>query len=310
MMHYIARRVAMSAAVISLAVSTPVLAHSLPHHHWPEEKVTAVTPTTLTVQDDGHSQAIPLASARIRAGMYPAPAKVLRPGETVTVLGSRTEAPLVVIHPAAYGTLTKPDRTWKLDSARHGAYTLTGNPPLLLGMRELSPGTKAAVFGPVTGKEVDVTAVASRPVMARAKITATGGNTIKAQSEQYGTLSYKLEALPHHLTQRLSQLKPGDSVVACLNPLDHQVLMIMPDHLDHWVKTLEHGTAGQVVAVSNKDITLTNPLGTVTVPINRQTVVQWPGHPKAKVDQIPPGARIMALRHPDASLKISVLHTK
>ncbi len=309
MMHHIARRAAMGALLASLALSTPALAHSLPHHHWAKEKVTAVTPTTLTVQDEGHSRAFPLASARIRAGMYPASAKVLRPGETVTVLDSPTEAPLVIIHPAAYGTLTKPGATWQLDSKHHGTYTLKGS-PALLGMRELSPGTKAAAFGPVTGKEVDVTAVASRPVMARAKITAANADTVKAQSEQYGPLSYPLQALPRHLQQRLSQLKPGDSVVACLNPLDHQVLMIMPDHLDHWVKALEHGTAGQVVAVSNKDITLTNPLGTVTVPINHQTVVKWPGHPKAKVNQIPPGARIMALRHPDASLKILVLYAK
>ncbi|NMP21776.1 hypothetical protein [Sulfobacillus harzensis] len=296
-------------AAASLIASAPVAAYSGPHHHWAKETVTAVTPTTLTIKDGDATHEVPMASAQVRAGMYPASPSILRAGETVTVVGETSDTPLVIVHPAAYGTLTKPGASWQVISKRHGTFTLKGS-PILLGMRDLSPGTKAAAFGPATGKEIDVTAVASRPVMTQARVTTATSGVLKAQSDQYGMLSYPLSQLPTRFQERLRALKPGDAVVACLNPLNRQVLMMMPDRLDHWVKALEHGTAGQVVAVSNKDLTLTNPLGTVTVPITPKTTVRWPGHPHTTVKQIKPGTRVLAIRHPDASLKIRILSNK
>jgi hypothetical protein len=98
----------------------------------------------------------------------------------------------------------------------------------------------------------------------------------------------------------------GDAVIASLNPLNRQVLMVWPDHMERWAKTLERGTAGQVVAVSPKDITLTNHLGTVTIPLNHTVTIRWKGRKDAKITDVTPGTRIVAVRDKDGSLKIMV----
>ncbi len=300
---------ALAASLTALALPVPAMAQGhaggWTRHH---ETIASVTPTTLTVTSGTSRESLPMAALRVRAGMYPASTTILRAGESVSVLKSGSEPPLVIVHPAAYGTLSQKGSAWELATKRKGTFTLkTTTQPMLLGMKSLTPAFQAAAFGPVTNREVDVTALTARPLMTRATITHITANQVAAQSDQYGTLTYSLAGLPSRLQAHLAQMKAGAVVVACLNPLNHQVLMMMPDHLERWARALEHGAAGQVVAVSAKDVTLTNPLGTVTIPLRQSTKVQWMGHPEATVQQIPPGTRILVLRHQDASLKIVVL---
>lgn len=294
-------------AVAALAMASPAMAHGHPgpwFHH--ADTVVSVTPSTLTVKDGTATEEIPMSALTVRAGMYPAHASILRAGEQVTVLKRISAAPLVIVHPAAHGILAEKSGSWQLTS-KHHTWTLKGT-PVLLGLDHLTAGTKALAFGPARQQQVAVTAVAARPLMTRATVTASSSRSLSAKSDQYGTLTYSLTDLPEHLQAHLAATKPGETVVVCLNPQNRQVLMMMPDRMAHWVTTLEHGTAGQVVAVSAKDLTLTNSLGTVTIPLNQQTSVRWPDHPHTTVKAVRPGMRIIAVRHSDASLRIMVLH--
>ena len=299
---------AISMATTALTLfAAPAMAQSHSQDWHPHYKtVTAVTPTTLTMKDGTATEQIPMAGLKVRAGMYPVTRGILRAGEHISVWHPAGASPIVVVHATAHGTLVQKGSLWELTTKHQGTISLAGK-PIVLGASSLSTGMKAAAFGPKSGQRVDVAAVAQRPVMTEATLVKAGGGVWIAKSDQYGTLQYALTDLPPALQKRLSTMKPGTLMVACLNPQNHAVLMMMPDRHARWAKTLEHGTAGQVIAISQKDITLTNALGTVTIPLNRPVKVRWPGHPHASISQVKPGTRVLALRHEDGSLKLLVM---
>lgn len=297
-------------AVATLLWSSPVAAKShIPLWGYGSETVSSVTPSTLIVKHQaGLEQKLPMSQITVQAAIYPATAGILRPGERVTVFQESDARPLVVVHPEAYGTLAHAGSMWTVHSKRHGTVSITGSNPQLLGMRQWHSGDKVMVFGASVGNhKVDASAVAAVPLMARSTVQSLSNNALTLKSDDYGVLSYSLSRLPAPLRQHFSAITPGQSVIASLDPLTRQVLMVWPDHKERWARTLERGSAGQVVAVSSKDLTLTNHLGTVTIPLNHSVTVQWPGHQNAHVSEIKPGARVMILRDHDGSLKIMVL---
>lgn len=301
--------IAIGAAMASMTIAAPASArHRPPLWAHGYETVSAVTPTTLVVKhEDGLEQKLPMAEIQVRAGIYPAVRDVLRPGEQVTVFQENQMAPLVVVHPATFGTLSQKGATWQVSSKRQGTMTLAGTNPILLGLTRQTAGTEVMVFGPASGQQIDVTALAARPLVARSTVQSANSRQMTMKSAQYGLLTYNLTGLPGRFREHLGAMSPGQAVVACLNPLDRQVLMVWPDRMERWAKTLERGSAGQVIAVSPKDLTLTNALGTVTIPLNNPTTIRWPGHPNAGPQQIPPGTRVVAVRERSGALKIMVV---
>jgi hypothetical protein len=303
--------IAVGCASTLLTAAAPAFAHSRPPM-WghQDELVSAVTPTTLIIKHaEGLEQQLAMSSVTVQAAMYPASAGILRPGEHVSVLQESGSNPLVIVHPAAYGTLTHQNGQWSVISKRHGTMLLNGaQSAQLLGLKSPANGQRVMAFGTQTGTtSVDVAALAASPLMTRSTIQAVGADQMTLQSEQYGTLVYSLAHLPQSVRQHFTALAAGQTVIAGLDPLNHRVLMIWPDRLGHFARTLERGTAGQVVAVSPQDLTLTNHLGTVTIPLNHEVSVRWPGHPQARVAQMTPGTRVMALRQKDGDLQILVL---
>lgn len=299
-----------AAAAVILLQAVPAAAKShVPLWGHGFQTVSAVTPSTVVVKHAaGLEQQLPTGQISVQAAVYPADAGILRPGEHVNVFQDRGERPFLVVHPSAMGVLSKNNRVWTVTSKRRGTVSLSGATPQFYGMRDWKSGQRVMVFGPLAGSDrVDATAVAAAPLSARSTVQATSATALTLKSAEYGTLTYSLQRLPASIRQHFLALSPGDAVVASLNPLTRQVLMVWPDHLDRWVKTLERGTAGQVVAVSPQDVTLTNQLGTVTIPLNHTATIQWHGHQDAKMTDITPGTRILAVRHQDGSLKVMVL---
>lgn len=272
------------------------------------DTVQSITPSTLTVSDGGATESIPMSGIQIRAGMYPANATILQIGEKVRILAAGSSN-VVIVRPAAHGKLVKTGSAWDVQTHHHGMWRLIGTNPQFLGMKTWSAGARVAAFGTSSNNSVSLTALAAHPIMTHAQVTAANANSITAKSDQYGALTYSFEGIPQHFQHYLASLPVGKAVIAYLNPLDHQVLAIMPDHMDRWAKVMEHGSAGQLVAVSPKDLTLTNALGTVTVPLNAPVTMHWEGHPQAKAQDLTPGTRILVFRsehHP--TLKIDVLN--
>ncbi|PSR20752.1 MAG: hypothetical protein C7B45_13475 [Sulfobacillus acidophilus] len=303
--------IAVGCASTLLTVASPAFAQGRPHlwgHQ--DELVSSVTPTTLVIKHaEGLEQQLPMSSVTVQAAMYPATAGILRPGEHVSVLQETGSNPLVIVHPAAYGTLTHQGGQWTIVSRRRGTMFLNGAPSAqLLGLKTVASGQRVMAFGTQTGTtSVDVAALAAKPLITRSTIKTVAATQLTLQSEQYGTLVYSLAHLPPSVRQHLTAMTTGQSVVAGLNPLNHRVLMVWPDRLDRIARTLERGTAGQVIAVSPKDLTLTNHLGTVTIPLNHKTIVRWSGHSQAQLAQVTPGKRVLALRQKDGNLQIMVL---
>lgn len=303
--------IAVGCASAVLTIAAPAAAQSRPHmwtHH--DELVSAVTPSTLVIKHAaGLEQRLAMSSVTVQAAMYPANSGILRPGEHVSLFQESGSNPLVIVHPAAYGTLEHQNGLWSVVSKRRGTMLLNGlNTAQLLGLKSHTAGQRVMAFGTQTGSNsVDVAAVAAPPLMTRSIVKSVSPGQITLQSDQYGTLVYSLSQLPMRLRQHFTTLATGQTVMAGLNPLDHRVLMVWPDHLNHWARTLERGSAGQVVAVTAQDLTLTNHLGTVTIPLNHKTTIRWTGHSQAQVTQITPGTRVLALRQKDGHLQILVL---
>ena len=293
-----------------LALAAPVSAHSRPplwSHGF--EEVRSVSPSTIVVKHQtGLEQKLATSNLNVQAAMYPASPSILRPGERVNVFQDGTAKPLVVVHPAAYGTLKSTGATWSLISKHHGTLGLSGGNPQLLGMKDYTQGAKVMVFGAFLGQQkLDTAAVAARPILAPATVRSASNDTLTLKSEQYGMLTYALNQVPSAFRHKLASMTPGQTVVAGLNPLNRQVLMVWPNRVEKWAHTLERGTSGKVVAVSPKDLTLTNRLGTVTIPLDHKATLKWPGHNNAKVSQMTPGTRVIVLRNNDGSLNIMVL---
>lgn len=300
----------LAAAGTALVLSVPAAAKTqVPLWGHGFETVSSVTPSTVVVKHaEGVEQQLPMSNISVQAAVYPATAGILRPGERVSVFQEAGSHPLVVVHPSAYGKLVKSNDMWTVTSKRHGTTTLTGSNPQLFGMRDWKAGERVMVFGATIGEnKVDATAVAATPLMARSTVQSTTADSVTLKSDQYGTLTYPLTRLPASVRQHFSSLSPGDSVIASLNPLNRQVLMVWPDRMERWARTFERGSAGQVVAVSPKDLTITNHLGTVTIPLNHETTIRWEGHKDAKVSDITAGTRILALREKDGNLRLMVL---
>ncbi|MCY0877345.1 MAG: hypothetical protein OWU84_00100 [Firmicutes bacterium] len=299
---------ALSVGALTLMLSTPVAARThMPLWDHGFETVSAVTPSTVVIKhSDGVEQQVGLSQVQVRASVYPAPAAILKPGERVS-LWANTPSALVVVHPSAVGTLVSSPGGWQVATKHRGVVQLSGAHPLLLGLKQLAAGERVLTFGPRRGESVEVTAVAARPLMVRTVVEATTPERVTLASDQYGTLTYTLGSLPASLKTAVSHLAPGQIAVACLNPLNRQVLMVFQDPAAAWAKTLERGSAGEVVAVSPKDLTLTNHLGTVTIPLNMPTEIEWPGHPRASATALTPGTRIVAVRESSGKLKVLVL---
>lgn len=311
-MHRLTQGVAVAIMGGTLAIASPALAKShVPMWAHGFETVSAVTPSSVSVKHaDGLEQKLPMAHLKVRAGLYPASTAILRSGEAVSVWEEPGQNATLIVHPAAVGTLTQSGSDWQLQSQRYGTVTLRGNNPTLLGLKQLTAGQQVMAFGSPSGQEVDTAAVAARPIMVRTTLSQVQNGSLTLQSTEYGTLTYGLDGLPSHFKNTLEALKPGSWVQAYLNPMTHEVLVAWPDHTERWAKTLEKGTAGQVIAISPKDITITNHIGTVTIPHDSHVSVQWPGHDKATVEQIPVGSRIIAVRNQQGQLQILVLTGK
>ncbi len=302
--------IALGSAGITLALSFPAAAKSrLPLWDHGFEVVKTVTPSTLTIQHpSGIEQKLAVSNISVQAAIYPASAGILRPGEAVTVFQEPQTSPLVIVHPAAFGTLEKSGSMWSLKSKHHGTQALVTSNPELLGMRKWESGAKVMAFGQVVeGSKINAVALAAAPLVARSTVKSISPDSLTLQSDQYGALNYSFKAVPIRFRQHFRALSPGQSVIANLNPLNRQVLMVWPDHMERWAHTLERGSAGQVVAVSPTDITLTNHLGTITIPLNKQATLQWEGHKDAKISQLSPGTRIIAVRERDGQLRIVVM---
>ncbi len=299
---------------LSAAISLPASAQVRPISHWPTstETVSAVTPTTLVVKHaQGVEQKLAMSQIGVKAAMYPATRGILRPGERVTLFQEPDIRPLVVVHPEIYGKLAQSGSTWTVTSKRSGTTTLTGSNPELLGMTQWHSGDRVLVFGSAIGPhQVDASAVAAMPLMAHSTVQSASANALTLKSDDYGTLTYSLKDLPGHLRQHLSALAPGQNVIASLDPLTRHVLMVWPDHMERWARALERGTAGQVVAISPQDLTLTNHLGTVTIPLNHPAQVRWMGHKAPQLKDIHPGARVLVIRERDGNLNLMVLTKK
>jgi hypothetical protein len=301
-----------AASALVMVWSTPALAHGFGDahlgHRMHAETIQALTASTVVVRhQDGMEQQVPTAQVAVRAGLYPATKSILSVGETVTLIPN-DGSPVLVVHPATVGTLNQKNTQWQVTSRRKGTLVMAPGHPTLLGMTQLAAGQRAAVFGTVENGTLHATAVAAKPLMAEATVKEVKAGKVRLETPQYGSLTYSLDALPGRFRQHLSQLSGGLTVVACLDPVSHQVLMIWPSHTTQMAQALERGSAGQVVAVNGKDLTLTNQLGTVTIPVRTPNVqLQWSGHPKSTIQQIPPGTRIIAFRADDAGLKIMVL---
>ncbi len=307
----ISRSALAAASTLALLWSTPALAHGIPGArvaHWNADKIQALTTSTVVVRhENGMEQQVPMAHIVVRAGMYPASKSILSVGERVSLIPDGG-SPMLVVHPAAFGTLSQKDSRWQVRSRHGGTLTMAAGQPALLGMKHLAAGQRAAVFGTVEGGILRATAIAAKPLMTEATVQSVSAGLVSLNAGPYGSVTYSLNALPRRFRQHLSQLTGGLTVVACLDPVSHQVLMIWPSHTTQMDQALERGSAGQVVAVNGQDLTLTNQLGTVTIPVRAPGVrVQWSGHPKSTIRQIPPGTRIIAFREDDAGLKIMVL---
>jgi hypothetical protein len=299
------------AAASLLIVASPVVSA---HGHGPFwghrfDTVSEVTPSTLTVKHpSGLVQELPMNQVRVEAAIYPANSGILRPGQEVSLLEEPNQRPIVMVHPVAYGTLTKVNTGWTVVSRRGGSATLVGANPQLLSMTHWSAGNRVMVFGArVHAHQVAMSAIAAMPLMARSVVQSVSPEFLTLETDQYGVLRYPLADVPGSLRQQLAALTPGRRVIAGLNPLNHAVLMVWPDHTERWARTLERGSAGQIVAISPKDLTLTNRLGTVTVPLDHPAAVHWPGHEKASISQLKPGMRLIVVREKDGHLKILVL---
>lgn len=300
-----------AASALALIWSTPALAHGIPNAHfahWNADKIQALTASTVVVRhEDGMEQQVPMAHVVVRAGMYPASKTILSVGERVSLIPD-AGSPMLIVHPAAFGTLSQKDSHWQITSRERGTLVLALGQPVLLGMKHLAAGQRAAVFGTVEGGTLHATAAAAKPLFTEATVKNVSSGQVSLDAGPYGSVTYPLNALPRRFRQHLSQLTSGLTVVACLDPVNHQVLMIWPSHTSQMAQALERGSAGQVIAVNGKDLTLTNQLGTVTIPVRTPGVhIQWSGHPKSTIQQIPPGTRIIAFRADDAGLKIMVL---
>lgn len=299
---------------LSVAISLPAAAQARPAAQWPTstETVSAVTPTTLVVKHaQGVEQKLAMSQIGVKAAMYPATRGILRPGERVTLFQEPDIRPLVVIHPEVYGKLARSGSAWTVTSKRSGTTTLTGSNPELLGMKQWHSGDRVLVFGSAIGpNKVDASAIAAMPLMARSTVQSATSSALTLKSDDYGTLTYSFKDLPGVLRQHLSALSPGQNVIASLDPLTRHVLMVWPDHMERWARALERGTAGQVIAVSPKDLTLTNHLGTVTIPLNHPAHVRWDGHRDAQLKDIQPGARVLVIRERDGNLNLIVLSKK
>lgn len=299
----------LASALTVLGLSGSVSAHSRPPL-WAHgfEVVSSVSPSTVTLKHQaGPEQTLAVSKLRVQAAMYPASPTILRPGERVNVFQAADHKSLVVVHPAAYGTLKRDGVLWTVASKRHGVMAVAGRNPKLLGMKGWTEGARVMVFGTLGTQRVEATAVAAPPLLAPSIIQSANVDKVTLKSDQYGQLSFALNQLPNAFRQQLAAMTPGQTVIAGLDPVSHQVLMVWPNHVQKWAHTLERGTSGTVVAVSPKDLTITNQLGTVTIPLDHPAKLTWPGHADAKVTQLTPGTRVIAVRHKDGTLNIMVV---
>jgi len=295
-------------AAMTVAAPTAMAHSRVPGWSPTHDVVTALTPSTVVIQHPGGlEQKLALSAIAVRAAMYPSSTAILRPGEDVSLLGESGSSTLMVVHPVAYGQLTKPGNQWQV-ARHHQTVSLNGSNPEVLGMSQLQAGQRVMVFGVRHGDtSIDTTAVAAPPLTTRSVIKSASADQLTLQSPQYGTLTWSLTGLPSIVRQQVAKLVPGKTVIAGLDPISRQVLMVWPDHMERWAHALERGSAGQIVAVSPKDLTLTNHLGTVTVPLNGPVQIRWQGHTDATLSQLTPGTRVMTLRKKDGHLTVVVL---
>ncbi len=164
----------LSVGIMTVALSVPASAKSrLPLWDHGFETVSAVTPSTVVIKhSDGLEQQVGLSQVQVRASVYPAPKDILKVGETVSLWQTNQASPLLVVHPAATGTLVQSGSLWQVATKHRGLVTLHGSHPLLLGLARLTPGERVLTFGPQSPQGVNVTAVAARPLMVRTVVDA------------------------------------------------------------------------------------------------------------------------------------------
>ncbi|AUW93273.1 MAG: hypothetical protein OWR62_03265 [Sulfobacillus thermotolerans] len=264
---------------------------------------------TVMLQASDSSSTVSLTKTTIQAGLYPATAKILRPGEQVLLWKANQQAHLMVL-PVARGQLHHTGQQWSIESPWRGtSFSLPTRGVDLVGMSQLKDGQRAMVFGTKNGTRLMPTLIAAPPAKFAATITAIQGSTVTLQTAYHGPFTYSLESWPlfPQPAHTLQTLKKAQEVTIFVNLMNRQVLALMPtppgrDRRD----ILEHNAYGTVLKATPSFLRLQTAWGEQTVTLQGLTLrVIWPGHQGAFVTALPTGAPVWV--HVDSPLKTVVI---
>lgn len=279
-----------------------------PHHRLPGAPgvIQSVDSSSVVVQlhrkHHAVSRTLALSQVSVRAGFYPSSSRILKTGEHVRLIGGMKSSPVLVVMPAVSGSLAQQGSTWTVTNKK-GTVSLSATPSVLYGMGGLSVGQKAQVFGVRSSNTVvNPVAIGALPNHWVVKVTGNQNGVLTLQSTTHGTLTFNSATLPQRWATRLAKIKTNRRLIAIVSPSNNQVLMVMPIHHQrqlakkYWA--LNTTAAGQLTGVNPTQLTLSNKLGTTTIPLSGNTVkIAWRGHTNTSVTQLPTNIKVLVHRN-------------
>ena len=230
-----------AARLVVLSHSAVAKSAHYPGHPFPVGRVTAVNPSSITVQYPIQAPVpevrVGLDGAYLRAGFYPVAKLPFSLGQRVLIVGARSSHPTVMLLPEAHGRLAENASGWALRTHEKAIPLLISNPSLLGGAK-LQTGERVEVFGRRQESQIDVELIAAKPKMERAVVTQIEDRRIGLRFESGRQMTFSVRNLSPELSERLTHLKPNTPVLAVVSPAG-AILGVLP------LKPLWHGPGFQ-----------------------------------------------------------------
>ncbi len=214
----------------SRKVNSHLGARTYPLRHPYAGRVVAVDAKSITLRYPAGAEApttrISLHGAYFRVGFYPVARPILRLHQHVAVLGAQSLHPIIMLLPAAHGTLTRQTQGWAL-ATRHQTLSLTLTRPALLGGARLQSGEAVEVFGRRSTDAIQTDYIAARPHLERALVTGVKDGQVGLRLANGTEATFPFVSLPPELSEHLTQLAPNTPVLTVLSP-EGTVLGVLP----------------------------------------------------------------------------------
>ncbi len=206
------------------------ITRTYPLRHPYAGRVIAVDAKSITVRYPSSTRTptarVPLRGAYFRVGFYPVPRLTVRRDQHVAVLGAQSAHPIIMLLPAAHGTLTRHAQGWAL-ATHHQTLQLTFSRPVLLGGARLQPGEGVEVFGRQSTEGIQTEYIAGRPHVERAWVTEVKKAQVALRLANGTEAAFPVASLPPELAEHLTRLAPNTPVLAVLSP-QGMVLGVLP----------------------------------------------------------------------------------